>query len=251
MDAELYRLHADVEERHWWFTARRSIIGALLREVVPPGSANLVIDVGCGTGANAAALAGDYHVIGIDPEPAAIAFARQRFPRVRFVEGSSPADLPQAVDAAAFLFTDVLEHIEHDRAFLHEWLAVARPGAHFLITVPAEPALWSSHDEVFGHFRRYMPDTLSALWHNAPVKLKLLSAYNARLYPAIKLVRTISRAIGRTAGRAGSDLGRPLPLVNTMLHSIFQGEADRLKKALRGGPTYRRGVSLIALLERA
>ena len=84
-----------------------------------------------------------------------------------------------------FLLMDVLEHVPDDFAFLSELLAASSPGAHFLITVPANPSFWSAHDESNGHYRRYEPDRLGRLWSGLPVTTRLLTYFNARLYPSL------------------------------------------------------------------
>ncbi|NND02542.1 MAG: hypothetical protein HKN91_07125, partial [Acidimicrobiia bacterium] len=70
MNRDLFELHADLEVRHWWFLGRRAVIGAIVRELVPPGKNHHIVDIGCGTGANIASFAGDYCATGIDPSDA-------------------------------------------------------------------------------------------------------------------------------------------------------------------------------------
>ena len=69
MQAEQFQLHADLEEQHWWFVARRRIMRALVEQLVAGTPEKdrqaTVIDVGCGTGANIAALADGYRAFGI------------------------------------------------------------------------------------------------------------------------------------------------------------------------------------------
>lgn len=53
------------------------------------------------------------------------------------------------------ILVHVLEHIEKDRAALdHVWSLLA-PGGKVLIEVPALPWLFSVHDRMLGHYRRY------------------------------------------------------------------------------------------------
>lgn len=252
MEAELFDLHARVEGTHWWFVARRGILRALLRRLLPAAPRPLVVDVGCGTGANVAALADWCRCVGIDTTERAVRLAAERFPGVRFIHGFAPADLgPAAAEADAFLLTDVLEHVEHDRALLAALVAAARPGAVFVVTVPADMALWSEHDVQFGHFRRYTTEEFRALWAGLPVEELMLSPFNARLYPAIRLARAVGRRVGRTWGKAKSDLGEPPALANGLLRRLFGGERERLLGVLDGTRRpYRRGVSLVAVLRR-
>lgn len=253
MNSPQFQLHAQIEERHWWFVARREILGRIVREVLPASPNALVVDVGCGTGANLAALARDYRCLGIDTSAEAIELARRRFPRAEFVVGDAPADLgPLAAEARLFLLTDVLEHVPDDFLMLSELLAAASPGALFLLTVPADMALWSPHDVSFGHYRRYTLPRLARVWDGLRVRTRLLSYYNARLYRLVRLVRAINRRRDRASGAAGTDFAQPPRPLNWLLRRIFASEGRRLVRQLQGlgGRAYSRGVSLIALLER-
>lgn len=197
MEAPLYELYARLERSHWWFTARRSILNALLRRLLPATPPPLVIDVGCATGGNVAELSAWCRCVGIDTSARAIELASSLFPEVRFIRGFAPADLGElAGQADAFLLMDVLEHIEQDRAMLASLVEAARPGAIFFITVPADMALWSEHDVQNQHFRRYDRRSLQAIWAKLPVEQLLLSYFNARLYPAIRAVRTVGQRLG-------------------------------------------------------
>lgn len=225
---------------------------SLIHASVPRGSGATVIDVGCGTGANIAALAKDYRCIGLDPSANAVALARERYPSVRFIHGRAPADIADdAAGASMFLLMDVLEHVSDDFLLLSSVLAASSPGAHVLITVPADASLWSRHDVSFGHYRRYDGNRLASLWHGLPVTARLFSHFNARLYPLVKIARTLGARLGRTSGMADTDLRRPPAPINAVLEHMFAGESRRLLLAMdTGSPGYGRGVSLVALLRR-
>lgn len=254
MQSAQFQLHADLEQRHWWFVARRRIVRRLIADVLPPDPEATVIDVGCGTGGNLAALADAYRCIGIDTSTEAIELARRRFPQAMFLAGRAPQDLPASTLAATQLvmMNDVLEHVPDDYGLLAEMLAATQPGTWFLLTVPADPGLWSPHDEAFGHYRRYRLADFQALWRDLPVETHLVSYFNARLYPVVKSVRWWNRLRGRAAGSAGTDFAVPAAPVNRLLTSVFAGEADRLAGVAAGRTRrgYRHGVSLVALLQR-
>ncbi len=253
MHSAQFQLHARVEDSHWWFAGRRRIMGELIRQIVPPGQRQTVVDVGCGTGANIASMEREYACVGIDPSREAIALARRRFPGTRFISGRAPRDVAGAMqEARLILLMDVLEHVPDDFAFLSELLAASTPGAHFLITVPANPSFWSEHDESNGHYRRYEPDRLSRAWSGLPVTTRLLSYFNARLYPIARTVRAWSRWRGRATGMAGTDVSLPGRPVNAILETILAGEGRVLIEALSGRRRrgYSAGVSLVALIRR-
>jgi SAM-dependent methyltransferase len=112
----------------WSRLVAREFLGWL---AVPPGGCWL--DVGCGTGAlveTILALTAPSEVVGIDPSPAYVDFARDRVndPRVRFDVGDA-----QALQAASATFDAVVAGLvlnfvpEPDRA-VSEMARVARPG---------------------------------------------------------------------------------------------------------------------------
>ena len=59
----------------------------------------------------------------------------------------------RAYDMVAIL--DVIEHIDEDVAGMRALAGKMKPGAKMLITVPAFPWMWSAHDVVNHHKRRY------------------------------------------------------------------------------------------------
>ena len=252
MKAEVFELQASLEESHWWFVGRRTILRALLATVLPPGSGATVIDIGCGTGGNLGALGEGYRCIGLEPAPAALAIARKRFPAVNFIAGADPALIaPQATARTLFLLNDVLEHVADDFLFFSQLLAVMPAGAQLLLTVPANPALWSPHDLALAHYRRYDEARLRMVWRELPVRERLLTPYNARLYPLVRLRRAWAQLAGASSGSRGTDLSLPPAPLNRLLTSLFAGERTALLRALdQGSRPYRRGVSLLALLER-
>ncbi len=253
MQSAQFELHAEIEDRHWWFVARRQIMQSLIEQVLPPNGKSTIVDVGCGTGGNLATLADSYKCVGIDTSEDAITLARKKFPTVKFLQGLAPDDLGEtAAEAKLFLLMDVMEHVEDDFALLSNLFAAAAPGAYFLITVPADMALWSPHDVSFGHYRRYTQPRLERVWRDLPAKPLLCSYYNSRLYPIVRAIRTKNRLLRKSQGEAGTDFAIPSPRVNKTLERLFAGESNRLVKILRGQKQrgYRRGVSLVALLQR-
>jgi SAM-dependent methyltransferase len=253
LKSDQFQVHVAVEDRHWWFVGRRKIMLDLAATIVPPSHQRLVIDVGCGTGANAAAFAQRYRCVGVDVSDEAIQAARSRFPGVEFICGTAPGALGELAHQADLLVvSDVIEHVADDLAFVSDLVAAMKPGAFLLITVPADPSLWTKHDESFGHFRRYLPDTLREVWADLPVREVGLAGFNSRLYGVIKAIRFWNRKLGRTSGAAGTDFAMPARPINDVLTRILAGESRRLVAGLKSGQLHgpAAGVSLVAVLRR-
>jgi len=253
MKSAQFQLHANLEDRHWWFVARREILRRLARSVVPPNAGNVVVDVGCGTGANLASLSAEYRCVGIDTSAEAIRLAQGRFPHIEFRQGYAPADVLDVLPQARLvLLTDVLEHVPDDFELLSSIFSATRAGTYILVTVPADLALWSQHDVSFGHYRRYDLARFCRVWDGLPVRARLASYYNSRLYPLVKLVRWWNRRQQKAGGQARTDFRLPPAPVNRILETVLATESNRLMGLLgeQGAKPFRTGVSLIALLER-
>lgn len=259
MEDRLFDLHADIEQSNWWFVGRRRILSAVIEAVMTGRDRDLLLDVGCGTGANLAGFSGWKRRVGVDSSEDAIRLARERFPGVEFVEGRVPEDVVADLGSADLVtMNDVLEHIERDQDFFDSVWTGMREGAQVLITVPADPKMWSSHDEAFGHFRRYTEPTVARLWADKGARVRLLSAFNSRLYWVARVARSV-----QLGDRVNSDktdfVSLPGPF-NSIVAQLFAGESTRLLRTIdrgsgdsgaAGNGGYRRGVSLIAVLEKA
>jgi SAM-dependent methyltransferase len=194
-----------------------------------------------------------FHARGLDLDPLAIELARERFPELEFTRASvfDPFARELIRESDLVVSSDVMEHVEDDRAFLAGILEAMSPGARLLVTVPAHPGLWSQHDVSLGHFRRYLPDTLRAVWAGQPVEEEFLSFFNSRLFPLARAERVATRLRGTTRGAHQTDLTLPPGPINRLLARVFSGEAGRLLRAYGGrGRAFRNGLSMLAVLRR-
>ena len=90
------------------------------------------------------------------------------------------------------------------------------------------------------------------MWAGLPVTPRLVSYFNARLLPVVRLVRARNRRRGHAAGQVGTDFWLPSRPVNFLLQTILGGESGRLLRVLQGRRQqgYAAGSSLIAILRR-
>jgi predicted dehydrogenase/2-polyprenyl-3-methyl-5-hydroxy-6-metoxy-1,4-benzoquinol methylase len=189
-----------------------------------------ILNAGCGSGELCLLLAGRGHtVVGIDPEPAYVALARENAAACPGTDCAfAVASIEEYRGPGAFdcvIATDVLEHIEDDRAALAKLVSLVRPGGLVLLTVPAGQWLFGYHDEQLGHFRRYSRRTLRALVEGScdgervryfgfsliPVCL-WYSKIRRRPYPVAESGDTKRRPLGARLLRGLLRLDRWLPL---------------------------------------
>lgn len=237
---------AALETRYWWFAAKRAIILHLLRRYLePPHTAPRprIADVGCGPGALLADLAADgYDAVGVDDSADARALGAER--GLSILPGTLPDNLPfEPASCDAVILSDVLEHVEADRASVLAVADTLRPGGLLIATVPAHPFLWTKRDEFHHHKRRYTARAFRALFENAPLEPIVFSYYNSALFPALAAVRLAKKTLG--LDRAAPDI-RPLPgPLNGALRALFEVEKHILPRARLPF-----GASLIAVCRR-
>lgn len=242
MEPEIYRQMREVEDFHWWFSARRSIIAKVLDSLKLPPAAR-ILDVGSGTGGNLEMLSRFGTVTGIESDDMALNLSSSR-KIAKVLKGSIPDDLPGFTEEFdLIIMLDVLEHIDDDSAALSCLGQLLAPNGVLVVTVPAFPSLWSDHDIQHHHKRRYRYSTLKNVLDESGLRLRHMTYYNTWLFPVIAAVRLFRKIM--PSGATGRDVRVPSPLVNGVLKSLFASErsvVSRLKLPF--------GTSLLAVAER-
>jgi SAM-dependent methyltransferase len=188
----------EMEQRHFWHVARNAwILEALRRHGVSPPARFL--EVGCGRGAVAVALgAAGYRVTGVDTSLEHVQRAQQRDPQIDWIV-ADVASLPQRAPYDAIGFFDVLEHLTDPSRLVEQALAFAAPSALVLVTVPADPSMFSAVDELSGHKRRYDPGEPSAL-------LTALGLHDVVEYGLFRFLQPAQRWARRGVARSADQL---------------------------------------------
>ena len=238
MRPKSYRKMAEVEDRHWWHVARRQIISHLIAGLELPAGAT-ILDAGCGSGGSLAMLTRHGRVIAFELDDGARATANSRG-SFEIYPGRLPDAIPAEVDHVDLIaLLDVLEHLDDDLASLKALYQRLVPGGWMVITVPAVPILWSRHDDVHHHRRRYRKRALATVVKSAGLEIDFVTYYNFWLSPIAFSVRMAQNLLGWNVDR-GTDV--PPHIFNTALAWLFASERHVI-----GRIPFPFGMSLILL----
>jgi SAM-dependent methyltransferase len=213
-------MHA-VEGGHWWFVARRRILADVIRRFAPPRPLTL-LEAGCGTGGNLRMLAGFGQVTAFEPNEAARATA-SRLGVAEVVPGVLPGPHPIRDRFDVVCAFDVIEHLDEDEASCRALAALMKPDGVGVFTVPAFAFLWSNHDVVLHHRRRYTRAGFVRMLQRAGLEVVYSSYFNFFLFPPIAAHRLLQKALGK-AGGADDSAGVPPAPVNAALRALFGAE---------------------------
>ncbi len=234
MDATLTREYDDFEERHWWSVARRQILAAMLDRHVPGAAEGKGrwLDVGCGSGVEVGSYTGFAERIGAELDPGMVQRARAKGRDVRLTQANWNFTELGLFDCVSLF--DVLEHVEHVEPALNACREVLKEGGVLFITVPALMSLWSDHDVVAHHFRRYTAGQLRRQFPADQWEVLKLSYFSTMLFPMIWGVRQMKRVLKRLRPADASappqhDIKYGPPLVDRTLQGIFSLEKPLLK----------------------
>ena len=220
MHRDAYDAMSLVEDRHWWFRAKRALVMDALESVPLDGVA---VDVGCGSGAMVRELSARWPVVvGTDFEKHALDLSRQRFTGLGGVQAAAEFVPLRTAIAGCVVSLDVIEHLDDDVAGLREYRRVVEDGGLVVVAVPAYRWAWSDHDVALGHRRRYTRRSLRRALEAAGLKVERTTYFHSWLVPpAFVLRRTPARRLVKGSAEEASFVG---PRVNALLRFVAETE---------------------------
>ena len=205
------------QEQHWYYASKARV----LRRSVADRAPERILDVGAGSGFFSKML-----LRTTTAQSAVCVDSGYTDDWSEAVDGK-PIDFRRhcaAVDADLVLLLDVLEHVEDDLGFLRSYSDRAKSGTRFIVSVPAFSWLWSHHDEVLQHHRRYTLSGSLRVLTDAGLSPIAGFYFLAALLPAVS-VRRLWQRFGPASEARVSDLRTHHPLTNRVLAAICLAES--------------------------
>jgi SAM-dependent methyltransferase len=238
MKTEMYEVHKLNQQDNWWFKARKEIVHSIIDKYIQ-GTNNNILEVGAGYGIMTEMLKEYGTVTAIEPYPDAAKYLGKAL-GIKTHKGTLDTFKTKEKYNIVAMF-DVLEHIEEEgEAYIHLHEVLEDKGL-LILTVPAYKFLWSEHDKLNNHYRRYSMQDLT-FWINIVhdwFTVKKLTYFNTLLFPLALLDK-----LWFSKNKQSSALN-PSKLVNTILYNIF-----KLEKILLSYINLPFGVSILLIAEK-
>lgn len=243
MDKTFYKEYYTLERKHWWFRVRSEIIEDYIRRVIYKGEPLKILNIGVATGATSDLLSKFGDVTSLEYDEECCDFLRDEL-KMEVINGSI-LELPFKENEFDLVCAfDVIEHVEDDALGIVEMKRVSKTNGSIFVSVPALNVLWSQHDEVNHHHRRYTLKGLRNVFTESKGGKEEFSSYfNSLLFLPIFAVRMVSKLLPKRKNESNS--GSDFSIVgnktlSSILYKLFKLEYYWLKKR-----TFPIGVSIL------
>lgn len=222
MEESYEKKYHEIEKNHFWFKARRKYILQLLK----PFPNNIsILDIGCSSGILLNELK-DYgfninNLYGIDISSKAIENCKDNGLKNSFVMDAQNIILNKTFDV--IIASDCLEHIEDDEKAIKKWCDLLKPDGFLHVFVPAYELLWSNHDEVNMHYRRYTKKELNNKLKKNGFEITKTGYWNFLLFLPVLFIRVLKKIkVSKKQNKIG-DLNK-ISLFNGFLFNLINIE---------------------------
>ena len=223
----LLRATARAEARHFWFRGFRAFVTPLLQRAAAGRRDALLLDCGCGTGANVELLNRFGRAYGFDLTEVGLQIGRKSG-RTRLARATvTAAPFPTGSFDIVTSF-DVLYSLadSDEKTAIAEMYRLLKPGGYAVVNVAAMQVLRGDHSVLSREVRRYSRAELRALLEGAGFQILRLTYTNATLFPALAVARLMQRRRGlRREHEADAEISVPPEPINAVMTLVMQLEA--------------------------
>ena len=246
MDPGYYTKYYHFERSHWWFIVRARIISTIITNRIQPQPGSLILNVGAATGASSEWLTKFGTVVSLESDKEACRFLREEL-KIEVIEGSvNQLPFPDQHFDMVCAF-DVLEHVAEDAVAMKELNRVLKTNGALVVTVPAFQFLWSRHDLVNHHKRRYTLKAFRQKLMATGFIISWSSYFNSLLFVPIAGYRLLSR-FRRQGKTLRSDFESHLS-ESHFLSRIF-GSVFNLERKMLDHIRFPAGVSIVVVAKK-
>ncbi len=209
-----------MQEENWWFVSRNSIILNLIKKYKSKDKKLKILDVGCACGNLLFYLRekGFENLYGIDYNKKLI--ENIDFKDIKVTEGDAQKTDFEENFFDVIVSSDSLEHMDDDLAVLKEMKRILNKDGILIVFVPAFNFLWSYHDVINQHKRRYNLRDLYKKVETAGFYVKKISYWNFFMFFPAVLVRFLKNILSVKS----NDFYRTPSFINGLIISVLSIE---------------------------
>jgi len=245
MRKNIYQKFYDIEETNWWFKGMHDLLLDLISANLKFHVKSKLLDIGCGTGLWPKYLSRFGNVYCLDNSREAIKFCAARNLN-KLIVGQAE-ELPYKDECFDFVSAiGVVEHLDDDQLLLREINRILKPGGYMVLLTSAFDFLWSAHDDLVHHKKRYRKKTIETLLIQAELESLKISYVNSILFPGIAGIRIIQKLINWIPAK--NDVTKIFTVsefLNNLLFKILRLESSLLKHMC-----FPFGVGIVALAQK-
>jgi SAM-dependent methyltransferase len=228
---QLLRATALAEARHFWFHGFRAFVTPLVRRAIVGRPNPLLLDCGCGTGANVEMLGAFGRAFGFDLTEIGLRIGREAGRRRLARASVTAVPFPSAAFDVVTSF-DVLYALEgaDQRTAIAEMYRLLKPGGFAIVNVAAMKMLRGDHSAFGGEVHRYSRQELRTGLEAAGFEILRLTYTNATLFAPLAVLRLLQRRRGlRAEAAAQREILVPPPPINTIMTAVVRLESVWLR----------------------
>jgi SAM-dependent methyltransferase len=160
METRYAAIYPDLYRYHWWWRIRERMLLATVRRLVPVAPVR-ILDVGCGGGLFFDKLQQFGEITGIESDASSIEPGNPWADRI--ILGELNAAYVPTAPFDLILMLDVIEHVTDPATLLAHAARILSDSGRLVVTVPAFQWLWTAHDDMNHHVKRYTAGDLRSV----------------------------------------------------------------------------------------
>mgnify|MGYP001161389917 CR=1 FL=1 len=220
MKAEEIETQIKLEKSHFYFKNKRKLIKGILNRL----QCSKILEIGTGAGVLSSQIRKKHPSIelhGVEIDKAFYNVVKQKKIFNQLTLGAFE-EYKTKEQFDLIIMLDVLEHLQNDNEAVKKLFNLLSPKGHLVMTVPAYQFMFSYHDKILNHYRRYSRKALKKVLKENGMKVRKMTYFNSYLFPPLFLIRILFPNKNKSDTGAASSLGFLFEMIGALENKWIQ-----------------------------